>query len=60
MFSVPPANPSAAKPRRAASNSGKPASSAKEKARPRASTHWMRSGAAGPGWTMWRISRFVL
>ena len=31
-----------ANPRRAASSSGKPASSVKEKARPRTSTHWMR------------------
>jgi hypothetical protein len=26
-----------------------------ENARPRAATHWMRSGAGGPGWTMLRI-----
>jgi hypothetical protein len=31
----------------------------KEKARPRASTHWTRSGAGGPGWRMSRINLFA-
>src|SRR5258707_549185 len=43
MFNTPPANPASAKPRRAASSSGTPASSVNEKTRPRASTHWVRS-----------------
>jgi hypothetical protein len=28
-----------------------------EKARPRASTHWIRSRDGGPGWLMLRIAR---
>src|SRR5882724_36020 len=56
MLSTPPANPASAKPRRAASKSGRPASSVKENARPRASTHWMRSATGAPGWAMLRIA----
>src|SRR5437899_9985167 len=56
MLSTPPENPASAKPRRAASSSGRPAASVNENARPRASTHWMRSGAGGPGWSMLRIA----
>src|SRR5437879_4475259 len=55
MLSTPPANPASAKPRRAASSSGRPASSVNENARPRASTHWMRSVTGAPGWAMLRI-----
>src|SRR5262249_4266234 len=61
MFSTPPANPASAKPRRAASSSGRPAGSVNENARPRASTHWIRSGTTGPGCSTLRIvstSRF--
>src|SRR5262245_37538153 len=56
MLKTPPENPASAKPRRAASSSGSPAASVNENARPRASTHWMRSGAAGPGCAMLRIA----
>src|SRR5438132_11368554 len=56
MLSTPPENPASAKPRRAASSSGRPAASVNETARPRASTHWIRSGAGGPGWSMLRIA----
>src|SRR5215204_1919738 len=56
MLSTPPEKPASAKPRRAASSSGRPAASVNEKARPRASTHWMRSGAGGPGCSMLRIA----
>src|SRR5205823_8817 len=56
MLNTPPENPASAKPRRAASSSGRPAASVNENARPRASTHWMRSGAGGPGCSMLRIA----
>src|SRR5258707_5394337 len=56
MLSTPPANPALAKPRRAASKSGRPASSVNENARPRASTHWIRSATGVPGWAMLRIA----
>src|SRR5439155_16024514 len=56
MPSTPPEKPASAKPRRAASSSGRPAASVNENARPRASTHWMRSGTAAPGWSMLRIA----
>src|SRR5258707_7496938 len=55
MLSTPPANPASAKPRRAASSNGRPASSVNENARPRASTHWIRSATGAPGWAMLRI-----
>src|SRR5215217_758098 len=56
MLSTPPEKPASAKPRRAASSSGRPAATVNENARPRASTHWMRSGAGGPGCSMLRIA----
>src|SRR6266496_546390 len=56
MLNTPPENPASAKPRRAASSSGRPAASVNENARPRASTHWMRSGAGSPGCSMLRIA----
>src|SRR5438034_9890628 len=56
MLNTPPENPASAKPRRAASRSGRPAASVNENARPRASTHWMRSGVDGPGCAMLRIA----
>src|SRR5438445_599994 len=56
MLNTPPEKPASAKPRRAASSSGRPAGSVNENARPRASTHWMRSGAGGPGCAMLRIA----
>src|SRR5438046_1906643 len=56
MLSTPPENPASAKPRRAASRSGRPAASVNENARPRASTHWMRSGVGGPGCAMLHIA----
>ena len=55
MLSTPQAKPTAAKPRRAASSSGMPACMVKEKARPLASTHWMRSATGGPGCSIRRI-----
>src|SRR5918996_6473677 len=56
MLNTPPENPASAKPRRAASSSGRPACNVNENARPRASTHWMRSGAGGPGCATLRIA----
>src|SRR6266545_6333125 len=56
MLNTPPEKPASAKPRRAASSSGRPAASVNENARPRASTHWMRSGTGGPGCSMLRIA----
>src|SRR6476619_5787417 len=56
MLSTPPEKPASAKPRRAASSSGRPAASVNENARPRASTHWMRSGTGPPGCAMLRIA----
>src|SRR3954467_3606323 len=56
MLSTPPEKPASAKPRRAASSSGRPAASVNENARPRASTHWMRSSTGGPGCSMLRIA----
>src|SRR3981189_3540394 len=56
MLNTPPEMPASAKPRRAASSSGRPAPSVNENARPRASTHWMRSGTGGPGCAMLRIA----
>src|SRR5581483_10606740 len=55
LVTVPLENPSAAKPRRTASSSVSPASSVKENARPRTSTHWMRSATGGPGCLLARI-----
>src|SRR5689334_14193759 len=59
MLSTPPEKPASAKPRRAASSSGRPAASVNENARPRASTHWMRSGTGAPGCATLRIASAI-